>query len=89
MSDEEEIDGKIKVSLPHWRSTEFNEFMDTLDSRASASINNSIHPRRDMFLGYTYKGDAPVGAPDKSHFGPRVTSNVILIVIILFYYSYF
>ena len=48
MSDEEEIDGKIKVSHPHWRSTEFNEFMDTLDSRASASINNSIHPRRDL-----------------------------------------
>ena len=57
MSDEEEIDGKFKVSRPEWRSTEFNEFMDTLDSRASASINNSIHPRRDIFLGCTSKGD--------------------------------
>ena len=74
MSDEEEIDGKIKVSRPHWRSTEFNEFMDTLDSRASASINNSIHRRRDMFLGCTYKGDAPVGAPEW-----MITNRVILV----------
>ena len=45
MSDEEEIDEKFS---PEWRSTEFNEFMSTLDCRAN--INNTIHPRRDGFF---------------------------------------
>ena len=64
---------KLKASRPEWQSTEFNEFMDTLDIRASASINNSIHPRRDRFLGSPSKGDASVGAPEW-----MITNRVIL-----------
>jgi hypothetical protein len=57
MSDEEEVDGKFKVYRQEWRSAEFNNFMDTLDSRASSS--KSVHPRMERSHGTPFKGDPP------------------------------
>ena len=54
MSDEEEVDGKFKVSRQEWRSEAFNEFMETLDNRATSS--NRKYPRID---GSPMKGDPP------------------------------
>ena len=57
MSDEEEVDGKFKVCRPEWRSIEFNDFMDSLDSRASST--RSAHPRMERFYGTPSKGEPP------------------------------
>ena len=58
MSDEEDVGGKFKVHRQEWRSTEFNEFMETLDARANSSSAKSC-PRIERIHGTPCKKMPP------------------------------
>ena len=61
MSDEEVLlDGSIKRKRPSWRSSELNEFLSSLDSRADANMKGARKQRID---GSPVKLAPPSGCP--------------------------
>lgn len=60
MSDEEPIEGKFRVHRQEWRSPEFNEFMNTLDSR----VKETGRPRIERVEGTPSKVSAPRNASE-------------------------
>ena len=57
MSDEETLpDGKIGRKRPCWRSDEFNEVIDTLDTRANAALKTA---RKERVLSSPWKVPPP------------------------------
>lgn len=63
MSDEESAEGQFKVHRQEWRSDEFNEWMEELDARASATQGKS-RPRITRYYGTPSKVQPPANTPE-------------------------